>query len=84
VANGVTTVGLSIRVANTYGRAGENPISPNNLVLPEKHKVYRIQRVKDIESSVRNNGITSVMNSIVKNIRDEEIEAISTYLSNVR
>ena len=84
MANGARTVGLSNRVANTYGHAGENPISPNDLVLPGKNKVYRIQRVKDIKSSVCNNGITSVMNSNVNKVRDEAIEAISTYLSNVR
>ena len=64
-----------------HGPAGKNPIGPNYPVLAGQNKDYLVQQFKDIRSSARNNGITSVMSSIVQDVSDEEIDAIASYLS---
>ncbi|MDH3377065.1 MAG: c-type cytochrome [Gammaproteobacteria bacterium] len=66
-----------------HGPGGKVPIGPNYPILAGQNKDYLVQQIIDIKTSLRNNGITSVMSSIVQNVSDEEIEAISGYLSGV-
>ena len=64
-----------------HGPGGNKPIGPNYPVLTGQNKDYLVQQINDIKTSLRNNGITSVMSSTVQNVSDEEIDAIAGYLS---
>ncbi len=67
-----------------HGPEGKTPIGPNYPKLAGQNKDYLVQQLKDIKTSVRNAGISSVMRSFVQNVSDEDIEAIASYLSGVK
>jgi cytochrome c553 len=67
-----------------HGPAGKAPIGPNYPRLASQNKNYLIQQIQDIKSGMRNNGMSSVMSSIVQSVSDDEIEAIAAYLSTVK
>ena len=64
-----------------HGPAGKSPVSPNYPILAGQNRDYLVQQFKDIQSGVRNNGITSTMSALVQNVTAEEITAIASYLS---
>jgi len=64
-----------------HGPAGDSPVSPVYPVLAGQNKDYLIRQFRDIKNGIRNNGVTSAMSSLVQNVSDEEIEAITSYLS---
>ena len=66
-----------------HGPEGKSPIDTNYPVLAGQNKEYLIQQIRNIKTGARNNGLTSVMNSVVQGVSDEEIESIAAYLSTV-
>jgi cytochrome c553 len=66
-----------------HGPEGKAPIHPSYPRIGNQNKDYLVQQLRDIKSGARNNGITSVMSSIVQNVNDDEMIAIAEYLSKV-
>lgn len=66
-----------------HGPEGREPLAENYPKLTGQSKDYMVQQVIDIRDSSRGNGISTVMQSGIQDITDEEIEAIAEYLSNL-
>jgi cytochrome c len=64
---------------------GDKPLMPE---LPEARRAecqaYAEQQMKDIKSGARNNGQTAAMKGVMHLVNDEEIKAISEYLSKLK
>ena len=64
-----------------HGADGNTPINDFTPKLAGQNKTYLVQQMKDIASGARSNGQTAQMKGIASALSDDEIEAISAYLS---
>ena len=68
---------------NCHGERGRGK-SPGDLVFPVvggQHRDYLIKQLKDFRSKVRNNDSGNMMRNVAKFLTDEDIDAVSNYLS---
>lgn len=68
---------------NCHGERGRG-LSPEDSAFPViggQHRDYLIKQIKDFRSKVRNNDPDNMMHNIAKFLTDEDIDAISNYLS---
>ncbi len=64
-----------------HGEAGKKPLMPGYPFLASQKKEYLMNQVNDIKSGARSNGLTMVMKPITEALTAEEIDQITTYLS---
>lgn len=64
-----------------HGPDGGKPTGPTYPKLKGQNKDYMIRQIKDIKSGARDNGLTAMMKPIVKDLNEEEIDAIAGFLS---
>ena len=64
-----------------HGADGKSPIAPAYPKVVGQSKEYTEQQMKDIKSGARSNGQSAVMKGIMAAVSDEEITALSEYLS---
>lgn len=67
-----------------HGVEGKKPNVDTTPKLAGQNKGYLIQQINDIKSGARNNGGTAQMKGIAAGLTDDDIEAISTYLSAIK
>lgn len=80
--NGNPVTGL-YGCVNCHGEDGKGK-SPNNPVFPViggQHKDYLVKQINDFRSGTRANDPAGMMGDIAKKMADDEIEAVSEYLS---
>ncbi len=64
-----------------HGPKGDKPLMPNYPKIAGQNAAYTEQQMKDIKSGARNNGQTAAMKGVMHLVNDEEIKAISDWLS---
>ena len=64
-----------------HGVDAKTPIMPLYPNLLGQNKDYIVNQMKDIKSGARHNGMTAVMKPIMAAVTDDEIQAISEWLS---
>lgn len=64
-----------------HGADGKSPIAPMYPKVVGQSKEYTEQQMKDIKSGARSNGQSAAMKGIMAAVSDEEISAISEFLS---
>ncbi|GEM_PF-78232 len=64
-----------------HGADAKTPLMPLYPNLLGQNKDYLANQMKDIKSGARNNGMTAVMKGIMAAVTDDEIKAISEWLS---
>ena len=79
-ANGKVLFGQRLCIT-CHGPEGKAPIQSAYPKLAGQNKDYLVQQITDIQSGARNNGLTQLMKSLVKDVTAEEIDAIADYLS---
>lgn len=67
-----------------HGAKGDKPLMPNYPKVAGQNAAYTEQQIKDIKSGARNNGQTAAMKGVLHLVNDEEIKAISDYLSKLK
>ena len=67
-----------------HGPKGDKPLMPNYPKLAGQNAAYAEQQMKDIKSGTRNNGQTAAMKGVMHLVNDEEIKAISVFLSKLK
>ena len=67
-----------------HGPTGNKPLMPNYPKVAGQNAAYIEQQMKDIKSGARNNGQTAAMKGVMHLVNDEEIKAISEYLSKLK
>lgn len=67
-----------------HGAKGDKPLMPNYPKVAGQNAAYAEQQIKDIKSGARNNGQTAAMKGVLHLVNDEEIKAISDYLSKLK
>ncbi len=67
-----------------HGADANTPMTPAYPKLAGQSKEYTEQQLKDIKSGARSNGQSMVMKGIMSAVSDEEITAISLYLSGLK
>ena len=67
-----------------HGPEGKKPLMPNYPKLAGQNAAYAEQQMKDIKSGARNNGQTAAMKGVMHLVNDEEIKALSEYLSKLK
>ena len=67
-----------------HGPKGDKPLMPNYPKIAGQNAAYTEQQIKDIKSGARNNGQTAAMKGVMHLVNDEEIKAISEYLSKLK
>lgn len=67
-----------------HGPKGDKPLMPNYPKVAGQNSAYIEQQMKDIKSGARNNGQTAAMKGVMHLVNDEEIKAISDYLSKLK
>ena len=73
----------SVACAACHGADG-NSLAPTFPKLAGQHESYLLKQLKDIKSGARNNGQTAAMKGVMHLVNDEEIKAISEYLSKLK
>lgn len=66
-----------------HGKEGKKPILPTYPKLNGQNKEYLAAQMKMIRDGVRTGGLTIAMKMITASLKDDEIEAIAKYLSEV-
>ena len=70
------------KACNTcHGPDGNTPLQAAYPKIGGQSAEYLVQQIKDIRDGKRNNGYSRVMAPLVKNLKDDEIVDISTWLS---
>lgn len=64
-----------------HGADAKTPLMPIYPNLMGQNKDYLANQLKDIKSGARNNGMTVLMKGIMADVTDDEIKAISEWLS---
>ncbi|WP_299879090.1 cytochrome c [uncultured Cocleimonas sp.] len=64
-----------------HGADAKTPMTAMYPKVAGQNKEYLTQQMKDIKSGARSNGQSMVMKGIMAAVSDEEIEALSEYLS---
>ena len=67
-----------------HGKEGKKPLTPAYPRLAGQNAAYAEQQMKDIKSGARNNGQTAAMKGVMHLVNDEEIKAISEWLSKLK
>ena len=67
-----------------HGPKGDKPLMPNYPKVSGQNAAYIEQQMKDIKSGARNNGQTAAMKGVMHLVNDEEIKAISIFLSKLK
>ena len=67
-----------------HGPKADKPLMPNYPKLAGLNAAYAEQQMKDIKSGTRNNGQTAAMKGVMHLVNDEEIKALSEYLSKLK
>ena len=67
-----------------HGPKADKPLMPNYPKLAGQNAAYAEQQMKDIKSGARNNGQTAAMKGVMHLVNDEEIKALSEYLSKLK
>ena len=67
-----------------HGPKGDKTLMPNYPKVAGQNSAYIEQQMKDIKSGARNNGQTAAMKGVMHLVNDEEIKAISDYLSKLK
>lgn len=67
-----------------HGPKGDKPLMPNYPKIAGQNAAYAEQQMKDIKSGARNNGQTAAMKGVMHLVNDEEIKALSEYLSKLK
>lgn len=67
-----------------HGPKGDKPLMPNYPKIAGQNAAYTEQQMKDIKSGARNNGQTAAMKGVMHLVNDEEIKALSDYLSKLK
>ena len=67
-----------------HGPKGDKPLMPNYPKIAGQNAAYTEQQMKDIKSGARNNGQTAAMKGVMHLVNDEEIKAISEYVSKLK
>lgn len=67
-----------------HGPKGDKTLMPNYPKVAGQNAAYIEQQMKDIKSGARNNGQTAAMKGVMHLVNDEEIKAISDYLSKLK
>ena len=66
-----------------HGDEGKAPIVPTYPKLNGQNKEYLVAQIKMIKDGTRSGGGTAAMKAMTSTLTDDEIESISTYLSEV-
>ncbi len=68
---------------NCHGKRGRGRLPEDSAfpVIGGQHRDYLVKQLKDFRNKARNNDPNSVMRNIAKPLTNEEIDAISNYLS---
>ena len=64
-----------------HGAKADKPLMPNYPKLAGQNAAYAEAQMKDIKSGARNNGQTAAMKGVMHLVNDDEIKAISDWLS---
>lgn len=64
-----------------HGKDASTPLMPNYPSIAGQSKEYLVQQIKDIKEGTRSNGNAEAMKGVMHLVSDEEIEAISKWLS---
>jgi len=67
-----------------HGPKGDKPLMPDYPKIAGQNAKYVEQQMKDIKSGARNNGQTAAMKGVMHLVNDEEIKAISEYVSKLK
>jgi cytochrome c len=67
-----------------HGKDAKKPLMPNYPKLAGQNAAYAEAQMKDIKSGARNNGQTAAMKGVMGLVTDEEMKAISDYLSKLK
>lgn len=67
-----------------HGKDAKKPLTPAYPKLAGQNAAYAEQQMKDIKSGARNNGQTAAMKGVMHLVNDEEIKALSEYLSKLK
>ena len=67
-----------------HGAKADKVLMPNYPKLAGQNAAYAEAQMKDIKSGARNNGQTAAMKGVMHLVNDEEIKAISEYLSKLK
>jgi cytochrome c len=67
-----------------HGVKADKPLMPNYPKIAGQNAAYIEQQMQDIKSGARNNGQTAAMKGVMHLVNDEEIKAISTFLSKLK
>jgi len=70
------------KLCNTcHGADGKTPIMPTYPKLAGQNAPYAAQQIRDIRDGNRTNGMAAAMKAMVATLTDDEIEAITQWLS---
>ncbi|MEY4591959.1 MAG: hypothetical protein RIR18_854 [Pseudomonadota bacterium] len=67
-----------------HGVKADKPLMPNYPKIAGQNAAYIEQQMQDIKSGARNNGQTAAMKGVMHLVNDEEIKAISIFLSKLK
>ncbi len=67
-----------------HGKDAKKALTPAYPKLAGQNAAYAEQQMKDIKSGARNNGQTAAMKGVMHLVNDEEIKALSEYLSKLK
>jgi len=67
-----------------HGKGANKPLTPVYPKLAGQSAGYAEQQMKDIKSGARSNGQTAAMKGVMHLVDDEEIKALSLYLSKLK
>ena len=66
-----------------HGEEGKKPILPSYPKINGQNKEYLVAQIKMIKDGTRSGGATAGMKALITTLNDDDIEAISQYLSEV-
>ena len=72
------------KCAACHGADGKKPLMPDYPKIAGQNAKYVERQMLDIKSGARNNGQTAAMKGVMELVNDEEIKALSVYLSSLK
>jgi cytochrome c len=67
-----------------HGPDGNKPVLPDYPRIAGQNKAYMVKQIQDIKSGARANGNSAAMKGVLHLVNDQEIEAISDYVSKLK
>lgn len=64
-----------------HGKDAKTPVMPTYPKIAGQNAAYAAQQMRDIKSGARANGMSAAMKGVMHLVSDEEITAISEYIS---